>query len=301
MNTTTHKFDELKYTIQGSPMQRIDDNILHQYAVELWIKRDDCLHPIISGNKWRKLKYIIDDLVDKPIDTIVSMGGAHSNHLHALAYLGQCLSIKTVGLIRGDSLQPLNASLADMQSWGMQLQAINRSDYREMRYLGPQRFFADFNDRCYWLPEGGAQQQALKGVAELLLEIPFDYDYLCVPCGSGTTVAGLAISAPLHTTILGVCALKNTAGFLEHDINRLIGMRQATYCLINDYCLGGFAKTTPQLIDFIRNFTMKTHIPLEPIYTGKMLYAIYDLLKQGYFPPGKRIVAVHTGGLQGLR
>lgn len=284
----------------ASPLQQIHDKRISDYGIELWLKRDDCLHPIISGNKWRKLKYIINHALSLNAQTLISMGGAYSNHLHALAYVGKLLSLNTIGIIRAGVSEIVTPSLQDMQSWGMQLRTISRSDYRQLRHYRAWHELPNLEAGQYWLAEGGAQPLALLGVSELLTEIHIDYDYLCLACGTGTTLAGLRRAAPQHVSVLGIAALKNN-GFLERDIAGLIPANTAPYYLINDYALGGFARTTPELLAFIAEFESKTAIPLEPVYTGKLLYALYDLIAQGYFARGQRIIALHTGGLQGRR
>lgn len=283
-----------------SPLQVIHDNYLDAQGIELWIKRDDLLHPIISGNKWRKLKYSVNHALSLNADTLISMGGAYSNHLHALAYLGKLLPINTIGLIRGEQPLNLTPSLYDMQNWGMQLRYINRSDYRHLRHYRQWHELPDLQAGQYWLVEGGAQAFALLGIAEIITEIDISYDWLCVACGTGTTLAGLRASASADISVLGIAALKNNS-FLETDINQLIPENNKPYYINNDYAFGGFAKTSPELLNFMAEFEYKTAITLEPVYTGKLFYALYDLIKQGYFKRGQRIIALHTGGLQGNR
>jgi len=274
--------------------------LLDRHRIELWIKRDDLLHPVISGNKWRKLKYILDHALSLNAHTLISMGGAYSNHLHALAYAGRQLGLKTIGLIRGERPDVLNPTLLDMQHWGMELRFVSRFDYRLLRQYKGRQDLPGIESGQYWLPEGGAQSLALKGVAELVQEIDRPYDIICAPCGTGTTLAGIIEAVHEQVDVLGFAALKN-AGFLTADIEHLLE-RSRTHWQINlDYHFGGFAKAPDELLDFMRAFELKTAIPLEPIYTGKMLYALYDLMAKNHFKPGQRIVAVHTGGLQGNR
>ena len=262
------------------------------------------LHPIISGNKWRKLKYILDHVLSTGVDRIVSMGGAYSNHLHALAYTGKMLGIKTTGIIRGEMPKVLNPTLSDIKAWGMQLEFVSRTEYRQLRQ------YREWNDLPaqkfggYWIPEGGASKLALKGVSELVDEIDKAFDTLCVPCGTGATLAGIVPALPENTGVIGFAALKG-ADFLNEDVSRLLNCNchipVANWQINLDYHFGGFARTQPELLTFINNFEKNNAIPLEPIYTGKMMWGIYDLITKGYFKPGQRIVALHTGGLQGKR
>ena len=325
---------KLEKTFSPSILTKIDDPLPAQYEIELWMKRDDLLHPVISGNKWRKLKYSLDHALCSGADTLVSMGGTYSNHLHALAFTGKALGLKTRGFIRGGRPASLTPTLADLQDWGMELEFVSRSDYRLLRQHKGCHDLPGLQPGQYWLPEGGAQVLALAGVAELVDEIDVVYDMLCAPCGTGATLAGMIAAAPSHVSVLGFAALKN-AGFLTADVEALLpqpatkeharnnlciksphpnplpegeGVRCRSYFMhvpnwqINlDYHFGGFAATTPELMTFIADFEDKTGIPLDPVYTGKMMYALYDLIAKHRFAPGRRIIAVHTGGLQGKR
>ncbi len=288
---------KLEKTFQPSILTKVEDSFLEKYQIELWLKRDDLLHSIISGNKWRKLKYILDHALSLNANTIISMGGAYSNHLHALAYVGKVLGLKTIGFIRGERAESLTPTLLDMQQWGMELRFVSRSEYRLLRQY---KQLPDLQTHQYWLPEGGAEALALQGVAELVHEIDMTYDLLCVPCGTGTTLAGLVNAVADNVTVMGFAALKH-AEFLNHDVNALLPVHRDNWQINQNYHFGGFAKTNAELLAFIKQFEKDTQIPLEPVYTGKMLYAIYDLIKNRVFQPNQRIIAVHTGGLQGNR
>jgi 1-aminocyclopropane-1-carboxylate deaminase len=290
----------LEETFNVSILTKIDDPLLAQYQIELWMKRDDLLHPVISGNKWRKLKYIIDHALSLGADTLVSMGGAYSNHLHALAYAGKVLGLKTIGLVRGELPEILTPTLQDMKNWGMELEFVSRSDYRQLRQYKEWQDLPGLKPRQYWVPEGGAQVLALKGVAELVGEIAVPYDTICMPCGTGTTLAGIIEAAPQQVSVLGFAALKNAA-YLRAEVDAALSQSRNGWQINLDYHFGGFAKTNAELNAFIEDFELKTTIPLDPVYTGKMMYAIYDLIQKHYFKPGERIIAVHTGGLQGRR
>lgn len=291
---------KLENTFATSILTKIEDPLLQEYHVELWMKRDDLLHPVISGNKWRKLKYILDHALSLDADTMVSMGGAYSNHLHALAYTGKMLGLKTQGWVRGEQSEELTPTLRDAVQWGMELKFFSRSEYRMLRQYKNWWELPGMQARQYWLPEGGAQALALGGVAELVREITIPYDVLCVPCGTGTTLAGVIRAVPGNVFVLGISALKN-AGFLIEDVSALLSCSSNNWTVNLDYHFGGFAKVNAELIAFIDDFEKKTAIPLEPVYTGKMMYAVYELIKKHYFKPGQRIIALHTGGLQGKR
>jgi len=297
MNEKIYQFEQ---SFQPSILTQINDPLINQFGVELWLKRDDLLHPVISGNKWRKLKYILENAMSLNCHTMISMGGSYSNHLHALAYIGKLLKIQTIGLIRGDHTQLFSPTLEDAKAWGMELKFVSRSDYRLLRQHQNWQDLPDLPTDAYWLPEGGAQTLALQGVAEIAREITLSYDWLCTPCGTGATLAGLVKAVPEHSRILGFAALKNGC-FLNKDIEGLLLEPCHNWQLNLDYHFGGFAQTAPELLGFIKQFQSQTGIPLEPVYTGKMMFGLYDLIKKRTFQPGQRIIAIHTGGLQGNR
>jgi 1-aminocyclopropane-1-carboxylate deaminase len=291
---------ELEKTFKPSTLIQINDAIFEQYQIELWLKRDDDLHPIISGNKWRKLKYSLHHALSLGMDTVVSMGGMYSNHLHALAYTGKALGFNTIGIVRGEQVSELTPTLRDAQQWGMALRFVSRTEYRTLRQYKNFDSFPDLKPQQYWLPEGGAQALALHGVAELVNEISQPYDVICVPCGTGATLAGIVAAVPDHVSVLGIAALKH-AGFLKTDVAVLLPKPRHNWDINLTYHFGGYAQSNASLSSFIEAFELKTKISLESVYTGKMMYALYDLIQLGYFKPGQRIIAVHTGGLQGKR
>ncbi|TXL00917.1 1-aminocyclopropane-1-carboxylate deaminase [Methylococcaceae bacterium HT1] len=209
----------LEQKLGRSILNKIDEPFIQEQGVELWIKRDDLLHPVISGNKWRKLKYILNHALSLKTHKIISMGGAYSNHLHALAYTGQMLGIKTQGLIRGEQPEVVNPTLSDLFSWGMEGSFVSRSEYRQLRTYKAYDSLPDIQSGEYWLPEGGAMDLALQGVAELVDELDLDYDVLCVPCGTATTLAGIISAVSEETQVLGFSALKG-AGFLSAEVSQ---------------------------------------------------------------------------------
>jgi 1-aminocyclopropane-1-carboxylate deaminase len=293
----------LEQQFHPSVLTPIRENFLEQHGIELWLKRDDLLHPIISGNKWRKLKYSLNHALSLNKNTLISMGGAYSNHLHALAFVGNALNLKTKAFIRGEKPAMLNPTLQDLILWGMELEFISRSDYRILRNFKTHDALPELKSHEYWIPEGGYLPLALQGVAELVSEISSGYDVLCVACGTGTTLAGIINAVPESVQVIGFAALKG-ATFLAEDVKSLLPettLPQKNWLINLDYPFGGFAKTTPQLLDFIDHFEEKHGIALEPIYTGKMLFGLYELMAQDHFNAGQKIIAVHTGGLQGRR
>ncbi|MEQ1621073.1 MAG: pyridoxal-phosphate dependent enzyme [Methylococcales bacterium] len=281
-------------------LSKITLPLLEQQQIDLWLKRDDLLHPVVSGNKWRKLKYLLNDVLSIGADTVISMGGAYSNHLHALAFVGQRLGLKTIGLIRSEPGLELTPTLLDVQQWGMELRYVSRSEYRLLRQYRDWQSLPGIKPGQYWIPEGGAQSLALQGVAELAAEITIPYDLLCLPCGTATTLAGLVNAVPSQVSVLGFAALKN-AGFLSDDVKAVLPEQRNNWQINLDYHFGGFAKTSAELMAFIDSFEQQTAIELDPVYTGKMMFAICDLIDKQQIKPGQRIIALHTGGLQGKR
>ncbi len=279
-------------------IEQIKHPILDEHKIELHIKRDDLVHPVISGNKWRKLKYTLLYALTQGHDHLVSMGGAYSNHLHALAYVGHKLNIKTTGLVRGEQPEEENKTLSDLRKWGMTLKFVSRSDFRELR---KNRTHNDKLQKLYggfWIPEGGSNEYALNGISEIVKEIDMDFKTLALACGTGTTLAGLAKSIPDESRVLGFSALKG-GGFLEKDIKKLLRKNSRHNWSVNfDYHFGGLAESNDELTSFIDEFQSRTNIPLEPIYNGKMLFGLFDLIKNGRFKKEQPIIAIHTGGLQ---
>ena len=289
---------------QAAVLQRVAHPVLEEHQIQLYIKREDLLHPVISGNKWRKLKYNLQHAIQTGHNHIISMGGPYSNHLHALAYAGKQLNIKTTGLIRGEQPGKESDTLKDVRAWGMRLEFISRENFRELRKHRKPDSESAKRYNGYWITEGGANQYALKGIAEIVKDIDMNFDTLALGCGTGTTLAGLAKAIPSDKRILGFAALKGEP-FLENDINSLLeteNTKRINNWSINfDYHFGGFAKTNNELLSFIDDFQSHSNIPIEPIYNGKMLFGVFDLIKKGVFEKGQKIIVIHTGGLQGNR
>ncbi|MCK5829373.1 MAG: pyridoxal-phosphate dependent enzyme [Methylococcales bacterium] len=297
------KLVELEKQFNKSTLTPLFSPLLEQKKIELWIKRDDLIHPVISGNKWRKLKYILDDALTQKKHSLISMGGTYSNHLHALAFAAMHLKFKTKGFIRGERPVELNPTLEDIVNWGMELQFVSRSEYKKLRKFKEYNELPGLQKGEYWLPEGGSTELALKGVGEIVAEIGIDTDFICVPCGTATTLAGLVKSVENDSQVMGFSALKG-GSFLVDEVNTLFKkklLNKVNWTIQLDYHFGGFAKRNNELLLFIERFEKQHNIEIEPIYTGKMLYGLFDLVQQDYFKPGQTIVAIHTGGLQGSR
>jgi len=280
-----------------SPVTPISHPLLAQKQVSLFIKRDDMIHPIISGNKWRKLKYVLKKAQAKGKTHLVTFGGAYSNHLLATAAAGALFGFKTTGFVRGEEVE--NTHLFLCRLYGMTLLFTDRESYRDKPNLF-KRHFAEDTD-AFFIDEGGASAEAAKGCSELIDELTDTYDHLFCACGTGTTAAGILNGISTHhlpTELHAVPVLKN-GGFMANEIDKYL-LQSAFYQLHLDYHFGGYAKTTPELINFIKDFVATTGLLIDPVYTGKMMYAIFDLIAKDEFKAGSKILAVHTGGLWGL-
>ena len=258
--------------------------------------RLDALHAQVSGNKWFKLKYNIEAALAEGKNTIVTFGGAWSNHLAATAAACNLVGLRSIGLVRGDAHVALSATLELAQANGMQLQFLTRHDYRE---AGTTDWGSRFPD-AWVIPEGGHNALGVKGCAEILQSAPtWYYTHIICAGGTGTTLAGLINSAAGHHQVIGIPILKN-AGWMEDAIRALLQPTAiAGWQLFTQYHGGGYAKTTPALFAFINDFYAQTGIPLDIIYTGKMAMAFRELAVDGHFPEGSRVLLIHTGGLQG--
>ena len=268
-------------------------------TVSLFIKRDDLLHPHISGNKFRKLKYNLAEAKAKKYKKILTYGGAFSNHIVAVAAAGKEYGFQTIGVIRGEELVSQiadNPSLQFAQECGMQLEFISREQYRHKNEIAALEYWQKKYGEVYVLPEGGTNQLAVKGCEEIITSADEVYDFICCAVGTGGTISGIINSAMPHQKIIGFPALKGD--FLQEDIRNFT--HENNWELQTDYHFGGYAKTTSKLIQFLNDFHAQHQIPLDPIYTGKMVYGVLQLIEKNYFAPGSKILLIHTGGLQGI-
>ncbi|MES2810401.1 MAG: pyridoxal-phosphate dependent enzyme [Bacteroidota bacterium] len=280
-----------------SPVQQINHTVFAERDLSVFIKRDDLIHPIISGNKWRKLKYLLKKAQAANKTHLVTFGGAYSNHLLATAGAGAKFGFKTTGIVRGEEVN--NDTLFMCRLHGMNLFFVDRDSYRDKLTLF-NKFFGD-DEQAMFINEGGASPEAAQGCSELVEELTDTYDHIFAACGTGTMSAGIInglTGQQLTTTFNGIPVFKN-GGFIRDEIDKLL-TTPAYYQLHTDYHFGGYGKANDELINFIKTFVADTGILIDPIYTGKMLYAIYDLAQKGYFKPGSKILAIHSGGIWGL-
>ena len=269
-------------------------------GISLVIKREDLIHPFVSGNKFRKLKYNLLQAKAENQSTLLTFGGAYSNHIAAVAYAGKENGFQTIGIIRGDELGDKienNPTLKFAQECGMQFEFVSRETYRlkkEATFLEQlQQQYGAF----YLIPEGGTNAFAIQGCEEILTPEDASFDFVACAIGTGGTISGLINSVLPHQKVLGFPALKGN--FLQDEIRNFV--RQDNWELITDYHFGGYGKVSPDLIDWINRFYAQTQIPLDPVYTGKMVFGIVDLITKNYFPENAKILLIHTGGLQGIQ
>jgi 1-aminocyclopropane-1-carboxylate deaminase len=318
----------LRQPLGSSPLQEIRDRQLTQAGVRLLIKRDDLIHPCFGGNKWRKLKYHIDAMRSDGLKTLLTFGGAWSNHIYATAGAGKYFGFNTIGVIRGEPGPKPSATLEFAKACGMQLHFINRKEYRKHATAASESGLPHIShaktDIPYIVPEGGRGALAVHGCIDIVKEIGQPFDIICCSCGTGTSLAGIVagLARSEHhraARAIGFSALKipepdKTSSPLANDILTLIKeydsaersmeKNQPHRCqwhIDNDYHFGGYASVNDELIAFIRQFHDRHGIMLDAVYTGKMLYGLYRKIESGEFKRGTTIVAVHSGGLQGNR
>jgi len=267
--------------------------------IKITIKREDLLHPHISGNKFRKLKYNILKAKEENKTALLTFGGAYSNHIAAAAAAGKEYGFATIGVIRGEELVNKigdNPTLSFARDCGMMFKFVSRDEYRNKSELSfIEGLSAEFGD-FYLVPEGGTNELAIKGCEEILDSEDAGFTHIACAVGTGGTISGIIKSALPNKKVLGFPALKGE-GLLE-DILKFAP--PGNWDLVTDYHFGGYGKITEELVHFINDFFEETGIPLDPVYTGKMFFGVIDLVNKGYFPENSNILLIHTGGLQGI-
>ena len=301
MKTTNPFFSD---TILKTENQQVFLPVLEEKKVELFIKREDLIHPFVSGNKFRKLKYNLHEAKKRNQKTLLTFGGAFSNHIVATAVAGNINGFKTIGIVRGDELAKNiektlanNSTLNEAHKNGMTLEFVSRESYRNKTSKefidNLRKKFGDF----YIIPEGGTNIFAVNGCKEILTKEDAKFNYICCAVGTGGTISGLINSAKEHQKIIGFPALKG--GFLEEEIHQF-AKKDKNWTLNTEYHFGGYAKYNTDFIRFINEFKAQTNILLDPVYTGKMVFGIIDLIKKNKFLKNSKILAIHTGGIQGI-
>ena len=278
-------------------------SILEEKKITLCIKREDEIHPHVSGNKFRKLKYNLKHAKELGKTTLLTFGGAFSNHILATAVAGNITGFKTIGIIRGDELgKDLNKTLQQNSTLrlayenGMIFYFVDRTTYRNKNEISFQENLKNKFGDFYIIPEGGTNELAIKGCEEILVDKDSEFDYICSAIGTGGTISGLINASKEYQKVLGFPSLKGD--FLKDEIQKFT--QKTNWELITNYHFGGYAKYNDDLIRFMNKFFAETNILLDPVYTAKMLFGILDMVSKDYFENGSKIVAIHTGGLQGI-
>ena len=292
------------------PLQQVETKTFTDAGIELLVRRDDLIDPTLSGNKFYKLFFNLWDAHAQGLNRLLSFGGAYSNHLHALAAAGNRYGFSTLGVVRGERPAQLSPTLLDAEAWGMKLIFIGRTEYRDK---SEPELIAALKARYrefYLIPEGGANLAGAQGMQQLgqslERQLKGDYTAVCIACGTGTSLAGLAAGVDASKPALGFSVLKG-GGSLGGDVAALYNqlcpaLVAANWRLISGFHAGGYGKKHPEyLMRFWQDFERESGIPLDPVYTVKMFWGIHVLVRQGYWPRGSRIVAIHSGGLQGRR
>ena len=287
----------MRFHFEHSVNQHI--KLPEEAKIELYLKREDKLHAFVSGNKYRKLKYNLKEAERLGFDTLLTFGGAFSNHIAAVASAGHILGFKTIGVIRGEELQykvKTNPTLQFAQENGMRFKFVPRDVYREKTTSVFLEVLKKEFGNFYLIPEGGTNTLAIKGCEEILALDDKSFDFVCCAVGTGGTISGLINCSKPRQQVLGFPALKGS--FLHEDISKFVS--KTNWDLVTNYHFGGYAKINSKLVNFINAFKSEYDVQLDPVYTGKMMYGIFDLVQKGFFPNGSKILAIHTGGLQGI-
>ena len=281
-----------------SPVEPLHDDRLRDSGVHVFLKRDDLIHPEVSGNKWRKLKYNIVEAARQNHRTLLTFGGAYSNHIRATAAAGSYCGFSTIGVIRGEECLPLNPSLAYAVSRGMRLSYMDRPTYRRKSEPEVVTCLQERFGSFYLLPEGGSNELAVRGCAEIPAEIEIDFDVICCPCGTGGTLAGISADLKPGQCAIGFSVLKG-GQFLASEVadlqQRAFGSCSGNWDIEYDFHFGGFARKTADLDSFVADFFARHGVKLEWVYVAKVLYGVFALIEKGTFDPGTRLLVVITG------
>jgi 1-aminocyclopropane-1-carboxylate deaminase len=305
----------MSLTFVPPPLQQINSEIARRAGVDLYVLRLDLMHPWVNGNKWFKLKYNLLEAKQKKFTTLLTFGGAYSNHIYATTAAGNLFGFRTIGIIRGEERLPLNPTLSFALQQGMQLVYLNREMYRQRNTAALEEYLQQRFGEVFIIPEGGSNLNGVRGCTEIIghamptAGYAYAFDRICVACGTATTLAGIVLSLHQGQRAIAFSVLKNGA-FLAQEIESLLtnyldsdlptpSSSPACWELMCDYHFGGYAKVNHELLMFSQQFREEHGIPLDYVYTAKMFYGVMDLLKQGFFGKGERLLLVHTGGLQG--
>jgi len=292
------KVSQLFSLIQTSKIQNISAEKIENKKIILDVKRDDLIHPIISGNKWRKLKYLLLKIEQTGCYSVATMGGMHSNFIHALSYVCYLLGWECRLYIRGFPQQSLTPTMIDCLRWNAKIIYVDRKNFRKLREMP-----LSLSDKIFWINEGGLHQESMLGLEEIMMELSLQYDYIVTASATGTSIAGLVNATSRYqksAKVIGVSVLNNIEQQTE-DVSQLVNSKVDNWSIIKGYEFGGFAKINSALELFVQDFWKQHRIPLEAVYSGKSFYAVMDLINKNYFASGTRVLLIHCGGLQGER
>ncbi len=283
--------------LNGISIDKLDDDCFKNAAIQVHVLRLDKIHPVISGNKWFKLKYYLQYATENKYNFIATFGGAFSNHILATAYACNKQNISCIGFIRGEESSVYSQTLSDAKGLNMQLKFLSRTEYAHKHSI------INSNPEMYFIPEGGYGKTGAKGAAEILQSVPdlSIYNYIVCACGTGTMLAGIANACLSHQQCIGISVMKNNLNLNDEILFLVNNEAKCRVKLLHDYHFGGYAKYTRMLIDFMNNVWIKHQLPLDFVSTAKALYAIYNLTEKNYFGCGSNILFIHSGGLQGNR
>jgi len=283
-----------------SQIQEIKLNIYNPNNIKLYVKREDLIHNIVSGNKWRKLKYNFEYIKKNNTKTILTFGGAYSNHLHALSWLAKKNKINSIGLVRGEESSKINPTLSFCLQNKMKLYFLDRTTYRKSKYDNEViNNLKEKYKKIYILPEGGFNDFGIKGCEEIMDEVPDDFNIIACSIGTGCTAIGIIKSLNINQNFLGFTSFKNS-NFINQTIGGYINSN-SNWKIKSDYNFGGFGKINIELKNFINYFESSYKIKLDPIYTSKLFFGLFDMISKNKFKKESRILVLHTGGLQGLQ
>lgn len=285
----------------NSPLNKIEHSIFDKYNLNVYVKRDDLIHPLISGNKWRKGHYLLKHIKENGFSTVITFGGAYSNHIHSFSYACNQLGIKSIGIIRGDELKDkeLNKTLSFAKEQGMELIFVSREEYKK-RYDSEYCMNLSLKHNAYIVPEGGTTNFAIEGFKDMVEEVRehLENALYFVPCGSGGTIGGINANLKNEEFVYGINVVKGNDKDLESVIKSMSNVNK--FSIISDYHFNGYAKTNKELEDFIDFFEKEFSIQIESVYSGKMLFGFFDMINNNKIK-NKNVVLCHTGGLQGKR
>ncbi len=287
-------------SFNNTSLQKIEEKIFLDKGINVFVKRDDLLHKFINGNKWFKLKYNLLEAVGNNISKLLTFGGAYSNHVYAYSYACKLFGFEGVVVIRGEEYQKLNPTLKFASENGIKIHYVQRKIYRDKYNESLLSELKNIYGDYFLIPEGGSNFLAVKGCSEIISNIDKEFDFIFVACGTAGTLAGISKSLKEKQKAIGVAVLKN-ADFLNAEVRRLSQVQNLNFEILLDYHFGGYAKFNDCLLVFIKEFYQKHQIILDPVYTGKTVYALYDLIGKDYFPEGSNVIVHHSGGLQGYQ